>query len=104
MKTLQELYKEVIASEELKREFMEAAKDEKEGKKKVEEFVKKHGCDATFADVKAFFEEKNNDELSEDEVEAVAGGKASDGQYAAMSLFGMGVGCAILGILDAVVD
>ena len=53
---------------------MEAARDEKEGQKKVEEFVKKHGCDATFEDVKAFLEEKNEDELGEEELEAVAGG------------------------------
>ena len=53
---------------------MEAAGDEKEGQKKVEEFVKKHGCDVTFAGVKAFLEEKNEDELGEDELEAVAGG------------------------------
>ena len=96
MKTLQELYKEVIASEELKREFMEAAKDEKEGKKKVEEFVKKHGCDATFEDVKAFFEEKSNDELSEDDVEAVAGGKQLDGaEKKSISIFTVLIGCAV---------
>ena len=75
MKTLQELYKEVIASEELKNEFMEAAGDEKEGRKKVDEFMKKYDCDATFEDVKGFLEGKNEGELGEDELEAVAGGK-----------------------------
>ena len=103
MKTLQDLYKEVIASEELKKEFMEAAQDEKEGRKKVEEFLKKNGCDATFEDLKKFFEEKSKDELGEEELEAVAGGKASGAQYAAVSIFGMGAGCAVLGIVDAFV-
>ena len=101
MKTLQELYKEVIASEELKNEFMEAAGDEKEGQKKVEEFVKKHGCDATFEDVKAFLEEKSEGELEEEELEAVAGGKNSKAGYALGSVFGLGIGCAILGIAEA---
>ena len=55
--------------------FMEAARDDEEGQKKVEEFLKKYGCDATFEDVKAFLEGKNEEELDEDELEAVAGGK-----------------------------
>ena len=88
MKTLQELYKEVIASEELKKEFMEASKDEKN----VEEFQKKHGCDATFDELKAFFEEKSKGELNEDEVEAVAGGKGDSGAIA-LSVFTLVVGC-----------
>ena len=75
MKTLQELYKEVVASEELKKEFMEITKDEKNGQKKLEEFLKRNGCDATYEDLKAFFAEKSEGELDEEEVEAVAGGK-----------------------------
>ena len=47
MKTLQELYKEVIASDDLKKEFMEIVGDKENGEKKVEEFLKKNGCDAT---------------------------------------------------------
>ena len=76
MKTLQELYKEVIASDELKKEFMEAANDEKNGQKNVEEFLKNHGCDASFEELKAFFKEKSEEELSEEELVAVAGGKS----------------------------
>ena len=97
MKTLQELYKEVIASEELKKEFMEASKDEKNAQKNVEEFLKKHGCDATYDDLQAFFKEKNAGELSEDEVEAVAGGK--DGGKLALSILTINLGC---GLYDAI--
>ena len=51
MKTLQELYNEVIASDELKKEFLEAGKNGK-----AEEFIKVHGCDATLDEIKAFLE------------------------------------------------
>ena len=80
MKTLQELYKEVIASEELKKEFMEASKDEKNCQKNMEDFLKKYGCEATFDELKAFLDEKSKGELDEDEVEAVAGGKKNPGK------------------------
>ena len=94
MKTLQELYKEVLASEELKKEFMEISKDEKNAKKNLEEFLKKNGCDATYDDLQAFFKEKNAGELSEDEVEAVAGGKG-DNFFESLSkqIFHWGGGC-----------
>ena len=95
MKTLQELYTEVIGSEELKKEFMEASKDEKN----VEEFLKKHGCDATFDELKAFFDDKSEGELSEDEVEAVAGGKSKEDKVkTAASVLTLGLYC----IADAV--
>ena len=67
MKTLQELYKEVIASDELKQEFMEAAKDKENGQKNVEEFLKKHECDATFDELKTFLVDKSDEELDEDD-------------------------------------
>ena len=115
MKTIQELYKEVIASDELKKEFMEATRDEKEAKKKVGEFLKKHGCDATIEEVKAFFEEKLEGELDEDDLEAVAGGKIDDSEsvsehkargrekaemYEMASSVGFGLGCVVLTIVD----
>lgn len=98
MKTLQELYKEVIASEELKKEFMDAAKDEENGQKKVEEFLKKHECDASFEELQKFFKEKSEDELSEEELTAVAGGK--DAGKTAMSVM---VGITTLGVGGAVI-
>ena len=78
MKTLQELYKEVIASDDLKKEFMEIVGDKENGEKKVEEFLKKNGCDATLEDLKKFFEEKSEEELGEEDLETVAGGKEID--------------------------
>ena len=75
MKTLQELYKEVMASPEMKKEFVEAAGDKENGQKNVELFLKKYGCDATFDELKLFFNDRSEEELGEDELETVAGGK-----------------------------
>ena len=71
MKTLEELYKEVMASEELKKEFCALKPEEVEG------FAEKHGCKATLDEIKAFLTEKSNaeGEVSEEEVEQIAGGK-----------------------------
>ena len=71
MKTLEDLYKEVMASEELKAAFAQAAKDNK-----VSDFLKAQGCDATEDEFKAFLVEKAKDDkaLSEEDLENVAGG------------------------------
>ena len=63
MKTIQELYNEIMASEELKAG-------------KQEEFLKAHGCEATMEEVQAFLEAKQNEDapLSFDELENAAGG------------------------------
>ena len=89
MKTLKELYKEVIASDELMKEFMDAAKDEENVQKNMEEFLKKHGCDATFDELKAFFEDNSEGELEEDELESVAGGKSTAAKGALSALGGL---------------
>ena len=70
MKSLQELYDEIMASDELKKQFV-ALKPEQ-----VEEFVKSQGCDATMDDIKEFLKVKMHEEkeLSLDELENVAGG------------------------------
>ena len=71
MKTLEDLYKEVMASEELKKAFAQAAKD-----KKVADFLKAQGCDASEDEFKAFLTEKAKTDkaLSEEDLENVAGG------------------------------
>ena len=71
MKTIQELYSEIMGSQELKAQFIEAAKAGKQ-----EEFLKAHGCDATLEEVKAFLEAKQSEDapLSFDELENAAGG------------------------------
>ena len=78
MKSLQELYDEVIASEEMKAEFLECGKTE-EG---TAEFLKKYDCTASVDELKDFLNEKMTakaNELSEEELKQIAGGtKAAD--------------------------
>ena len=78
MKTVQDLYKEVMASEELKKTFAQAAKDNK-----VSDFLKAQGCDATEDELKAFIQEKAGSDkpLSEDDLENVAGGRGHAGGF-----------------------
>ena len=97
MKTIQELYNEVMANEELKAQFIEAAKAGRQ-----EEFLKEHGCDATAAEVSAFLDAKANEDaqLSFDELENAAGGECDKEvrDQTTYSLCTFGVGC----IVDAV--
>ena len=85
MKTLNELYAEVIASDSLKAEFL-ALKTPEE----IVAFAKKYGCDATLDDIKTFFEEKqkSSGELSEEDLEQVAGGKSANGDEMLISICG----------------
>ncbi len=71
MKTLYELYNEVVASEELQNEILSM-----ESLEELVTFAAKHGCDTTLDDIEAFLEEKQKafGELSEEELEQVAGG------------------------------
>ena len=71
MKTIQELYSEIMNNEELKAQFIEAAKAGKQ-----EEFLKANGCEATLEEVKTFLEAKQSEDapLSFDELENAAGG------------------------------
>ena len=87
MKTLQELYDEVITSEELKKEFIET-----QGKDAaVQAFLKKYGCEAKTEEVMSFIREKADvaaagnifsvnkksgtfQKLSDDDLRSVAGG------------------------------
>lgn len=68
MKTLQELYNEIIGSEDLKAAFTEAAKSGK-----VTEFLKAHGVDATAEEVAAFLKGQTG-EVSDEELDNIAGG------------------------------
>ena len=69
--TIEALYKEIIASDELKSAFVEAAKAQK-----LDEFLKSQGCDAAEAEVIDFIKslQKAEGELADDELSAVAGG------------------------------
>ncbi|MEE5993517.1 MAG: hypothetical protein V3G42_09785 [Oscillospiraceae bacterium] len=101
MKTLQELYNEVIQSDELKKEFLEAGKNGK-----AEEFIKAHGCNATLDEIKAFLENltKADEELSADELKNVAGGTCNDktNSEASYSVMTLGFGCAVTVVRSAI--
>ena len=72
MKSLQELYDEILASDELKQEFCEAVKAEET----TAAFLKSHDCDASVNVLAAFLKELLADkkELSEQEMEQIADG------------------------------
>ena len=100
MKTLQELYNEVIKSEELKKEFLEAGKNGK-----AEEFIKAHGCDATMDEIKVFLEEqaKADKELSAEELENVAGGcNGIISDETVISIVSIGIACATTAVYSAI--
>ena len=75
MKTLQELYSEVMNSDALKTEFLALTEPEQ-----ILAFAEKNGCTATMDEIRSFFEEKSAaaGELSEEELAQVAGGKSSE--------------------------
>ena len=72
MKTLRELYGEILAGDELKKAFEEAY-----AAGKIPEFLKEHGCGASDKEIGAFIEEcfaSDAEPLSDDELESAAGG------------------------------
>ncbi len=72
--TLQEMYNKVMASDELKSSFAEAAQD----KGKLAEWLKANGSDATVEQVSEFLKSKQTSgEVSDEELENVAGGSDS---------------------------
>ena len=94
MKTVQELYREIMTSEELKKQAIEAAKAGR-----MEAFLKEHGCEATMEEVAQFLKEKSQGDasLSLDELKNAAGGECN--HVTAAETFGsiffvMGVMCA----------
>ena len=101
MKTMQELYNEVMADKELKAQFVEAA-----NAGKLETFLKEQGCEATAEEVKAFLEAKANEDapLSFDELENAAGGECNGetGMEVAISIVSLGTGCVGIAIDSAI--
>lgn len=89
MKTLETLYQEVLASDELKKELAKAA----HSPDTLAQWVKSQGCDAALEQVKAFLKEKQAKagELSDDELTTAAGGCNT---YEAIdSVISLGFGC-----------
>ena len=70
MKTIEELYNEINASEELKK-VVSAIKD----KEAFADFLKQHGCEASVEEFEKFVKSQREGEIGDDEVQAVAGGK-----------------------------
>ena len=100
MKSLQELYKEIINSDELKKAFTEAAKAGK-----ALEFIKAHGCETTEEELKAFLL-KQSGELSDDELDNAAGGTCNGytvGEVGVSIGVLFGLGCAVMAATSAAV-
>ena len=100
MKTIQELYSEIMANQELKAQFIEAAKAGKQ-----EAFLKEHGCEATLEEVKTFLEAKQQEDapLSLDELDNAAGGGCNKETHleGLISFISVGLGCAAMAITSA---
>ena len=98
MKTIEELYNEVLASEELKKEFLALKPEEVEG------FAAKYGCKASLEEIKAFSEAKKNQvgALSDEELDQIAGGKSARAVEAFVSIISSGIYCAAGAIFSAV--
>ena len=75
MKTLQELYDEIQAGEELRQDFLKALESGKEL-----EFLKDHGCEATAEEVREFLAGRKGGEISDGELDSVAGGGCGSSQ------------------------
>ena len=77
MKTVQELYSEVITSDKLKKAFVKAMKANK-----LEDFLTANGCEATAEEVQEFLEAKaaadTPIELTDDQLKFVAAGTFVD--------------------------
>lgn len=77
MKTIDQLFEEIKTSDDLRKDL--AAVLAKKDRTALEAFLKDNGCDASIEDTKQYLKEKSaelqkNGELSEAELEQVAGG------------------------------
>ena len=73
MKSMETLHQEILENEELKTAFITALKENT-----IEDFLKSNGCEGTTADVMIFMNSKKEGELSDDDMEKVAGGDCGD--------------------------
>lgn len=111
MSQMKEMYEKVSASEELKAQFnaiLQAAKEagEEETTKKLLKFSKDQGFTITIAEFKEYFETLENQsksELTDVELDMVAGGKSDGGKINVVSsVFSVGIYCALTsGIYEA---
>ena len=94
MRTLQELYQEIIQSDELRQAFAEAAKSEED----VLAFAKTNGVETTLEEINAFMQKQiqaDDERLSLDELENAAGGGCNfqTGLETTVSVLATGRGC-----------
>jgi len=77
MKTVEELYTEIMSDAELRMEWFDATDSNRTDSNRIEKFLRKHDCSATLEEVEAFLKAKNDgeDSISLDELNLVAGGK-----------------------------
>ena len=86
--TIQEAYKKITSSEELKKKAIEALKNGK-----AEEFLKEQGIDLTLDQIKEALQAKKNGELSKTELDLATGGCDEDDCGTVWSGFTIGIGC-----------
>lgn len=83
---LEQLYEDVIANEDKKKEFLEAAKN-----KQIDAFLKKYDCPATKEEIVQFVKDKKEGELSDEELDMVSG-EGCDSELA-YSILTFGTAC-----------
>ena len=94
--TIQEAYKKIISSEDLKKKGIEALKAGK-----ADEFLKEQGFDITVDQIKDYLQKKKSGELSREELDLAAGG-GDCGKMVCDVVFSVGtvlVGCTISALL-----
>lgn len=93
MKTIQELYNEIMGNQDLKAKFIGAAKESKLG-----DFLKELGCESKPEDIIAFLKEKGGKgaQLSAEELDNLASGGCNAPQIGETlgSVVTAGLGCA----------
>jgi len=113
MEKMKELYEKVANDKELQAKFFEIMKDaEKAGEsvtsEKLISFAKDVGYDITPDEMKDFFSklaESKEGQLTDAELDIVAGGKSDQGIMAIVaSVFTLGIGCALGSIVQEIVD
>ena len=105
MSKMKELYEKVAADSTLQAKFSEIMKDaevdgEAETKEKLVAFAKENGYDVTLDEMQDFFKglaESKEGELSDAELDLVAGGK-TQGEII-VSTLSLGIGCAVASII-----
>ena len=91
--TIQEAYKKIISSEELKQKAKEALKAGK-----GDEFLKEQGIDLTVKQIREVLQARKSGELSKEELNMAAGGCGDDTPDACELLFSIstiGIGCLV---------